>query len=134
MMNMNDILRRGTEMNVHLIRNEKEYDRLMEEIVAIAEKSPSKGSSEMEKLEILTMLVKHYDDRNHAIPPPDPIEAIKFRMEQLSLSRKDMLPCFGTKSRVSEILGRKRKISPRIALRLHEKLKVPGDALLKGMV
>ena len=134
MMNTNDILRKGNEMNVHLIRNEKEYDKVMEEIVAIAEKSPRKGSSEMERLEILTMLVKHYDNSNYVIPLPDPIEAIKFRMEQLNLSRKDMIPCFGTKSRVSEILGRKRKISPRIALKLHEKLKVSGDALIKGMV
>ncbi|HCE43382.1 MAG TPA: transcriptional regulator [Lentisphaeria bacterium] len=120
-------------MNIHLIRNEKEYDKIMEQILAIAEKSPSKGSSEMERLEILTMLVKHYDDKNHVIPPPDPVEAIKFRMEQLGLSRKDVISCFGTKSRVSEILAKKRKISPRIAIRLHERLNVPGDALLKGM-
>jgi HTH-type transcriptional regulator/antitoxin HigA len=120
-------------MNIHLIRNEKEYDEVMKEIVLLAEKIPAHDSVTMEKLEILTMLVKHYDDKNYVLPPPDPVEAIKFRMEQLGLSRKDVVPYFGTKSRVSEILGRKRKISPRIALKLHETLNVPGDSLLKGM-
>jgi HTH-type transcriptional regulator/antitoxin HigA len=120
-------------MNVHLIRNDKDYDKIMKEIVELAEKRPSKDPAAMEKLEILTMLVKHFDEKHHVIPPPDPVEAIKFRMEQLGLSRKDVIPYFGTKNRVSEILGRKRKISPRIALRLHKTLNIPGDAMLKGM-
>ena len=132
-MNMKDFQRKEFEMNVHLIKNDQDYDKTMKEILELAEKYPSKDSAAMEKLEILTMLVKHYDDKNYVIPPPDPVEAIKFRMEQLGLSRKDVVPYFGTKSRVSEILGRKRKISPRIALKLHETLNVPGDSLLKGM-
>jgi len=121
------------EMNVHPVRNDKDYDKIMKEIFALAGKRPSKDSVTMEKLEILSMLIKHFDEKHHVIPPPDPVEAIKFRMEQLGLSRKDVIPYFGTKSRGSEILGRKRKISPRIALKLHETLNVPGDALLKGM-
>lgn len=120
-------------MNIRLIRNDKEYDKAMKEIVELAEKCSSKDFAAIEKLEILTMLVKHFDEKHHVIPPPDPVEAIKFRMEQLGLSRKDVIPYFGTKSRVSEILGKKRKISPRIALKLHETLNVPGDSLLKGM-
>lgn len=120
-------------MDIHLIRNDKEYDKVMKEIVELAESCVSNDPAKMERLEILTMLVKHFDEKNHAIASPDPVEAIKFRMEQLSLSRKDVIPYFGTKSRVSEILGRKRKISPRIALKLHENLNVPGDSLLKGM-
>lgn len=120
-------------MKINLIKNDREYDEVMKKIVELAETSSSVDAAKLEKLEILTMLVKHYDDKHHVIPPPDPVEAIKFRMEQLGLSRKDVIPYFGTKSRVSEILGRKRKISPRIALKLHDALHVPGDSLLKGM-
>jgi HTH-type transcriptional regulator/antitoxin HigA len=73
-----------------------------------------KGSSNADLLNVITLLVEKYEEKHYPIPQPDPIEAIKFRMEQLGLTQKDMVQIIGSKSRVSEIFNRKRKLTVRM--------------------
>lgn len=72
-------------MNVHLIKTEKEYDKIMEEILVLAKSNSKADTAEYEKLMLLSMLIEEYDKRHYPTPPADPIEAIKFRMEQQGL-------------------------------------------------
>ncbi|HBC85973.1 MAG TPA: transcriptional regulator [Lentisphaeria bacterium] len=118
---------------VRLIKDEKEYHQALEEIEKLMLSDLKKGSHEEEKYELLTVLVKHYEDVNFPTPPPDPVEAILFRMEQAGLTRKDIEPYFGARSRISEIFNHKRKISPKIAKNLHKGLKIPSDILIEAM-
>ncbi len=82
------------------------------------------------KLDILATLVEAYEEQHYPILPPDPVEAIKFRMEQMGLSNIDVVPYLGTRSRVSEILNRKRPLTYKMACSLHRGLHIPADALL----
>lgn len=118
---------------VRLIKNEKEHQVVLEEIERLMLSGVRKGSREDDRYELLTVLIKHYEDVHFPTPPPDPLEAILFRMEQSGLSRKDIEPYFGARSRISEIFNHKRKISPKIARNLHRGLNIPSDILLEAM-
>jgi len=86
---------------------------------------------EGDKLDVLITLVEAYEDKHHAIDAPDAITAIKFRMEQLELSRSDLEPYIGTRARVSEILNGKRTLTIPMIRNLHEHLEIPLEALIK---
>jgi HTH-type transcriptional regulator/antitoxin HigA len=116
-----------------LIKNEKEHHEALEEIEKLMLSVVKKGSHEEERYELLTVLIKHYEDVHFPTPPPDPVEAILFRMEQAGLTRKDIEPYFGARSRISEIFHHKRKISPKIAKNLHKGLNIPADILIEAM-
>ena len=118
---------------IRLIKNENEHQTALEELERLMLSDVKKGSREDEKYELLTVLIKHYEDAHFPTPPPDPIEAILFRMEQSGLSRKDIEPYFGARSRISEIFNHKRKISPKIARNLHRGLNIPSDILIEAM-
>ena len=87
------------------------------------------NTPQMDELEILTTLVEAYEDKFYKIDAPDPIEAIKFRMEQEGLQQKDLIDIIGSKSRVSEILNRKRKLTIDMIRNLHTKLNIPIESL-----
>jgi len=89
------------------------------------------GTTEMDELELLTALVEMYEERRYPIAPPDPIAAIKFRMEQLGLTRKDMVPFMGSKSKVSEVLNGKRPLTLAMMRALHTGLGISAEVLLK---
>jgi len=89
------------------------------------------GTPDMDELELLTALVEMYEDRHYPISPPDPVDAIRFRMEQLGLSQKDMTPFMGNKSKVSEVLNRKRPLTLAMMRALHKGLGIPAEVLLK---
>ncbi|MEO1256360.1 MAG: helix-turn-helix domain-containing protein, partial [Bacteroidota bacterium] len=80
--------------------------------------------------EVLSILIEKYEDEHYPIEAPDPIEAIKFRMEQMDMSKKDLAQVLGYKSRVSEIFSRKRKLTLKMIRNLHVKLKIPYESLL----
>ncbi len=88
------------------------------------------GSAEGDELEILVLLIEKYEEEHYPIPPSDPIEAIKFRMEQQGLTPRDLEPFIGTSGRVSEVLNRKRKLSLSMIKRLHDGLRIPYESLL----
>ena len=92
-----------------LIKTEEDYEKALYRIEGIID--AELGTPEMDELELLTALVEMYEDRHYPIGPPDPIEAIKFRMDQLGLTQKDMVPYIGTKSKVSEVLNGKRSLT-----------------------
>ena len=115
-------------MYIQPIKNEKDYD----EALAIVEKlwGADEGTDEGDKLDILLVLVDDYENKNHPISPPDPIEAIKFRMDQMNLTRKDIEPYIGGRGRVSEIFNHRRELSLKMIKSLHFNLSIPLESLI----
>ena len=95
-------------MQLKIIRNEKEYDEALNRIDELMELNPELGTAQSDELEILVLLVEKYEEINWNISTPDPIEAIKYRMEEMNLKQKDFVPYIGNKSKVSELLNRKK--------------------------
>ena len=115
-------------MNIRLIRTEEDLNAAfarMDELWGAA-----MGTPEGDELEVLALLIEKYEDERHPMPPSDPIEAIKFRMEQQGLTQKDLEPFIGSSGRVSEVLNRKRKLSLAMIKRLHDGLRIPYESLL----
>lgn len=90
-------------------------------------------SPEGDELEILALLIEKYEEQHFPMPPSDPIEAIKFRMDQQGLTPRDLEPFIGTSGRVSEVLNRKRKLSLTMIKRLHDGLRIPYECLLASV-
>lgn len=115
-------------MNIHPIKVEADYEQALSEVQRLwgAEEGTKKG----DKLDILLVLIDNYEKQHHPINPPDPIEAIKFRMEQMNLSRKDLEKYIGSRGRVSEILNRRRSLSLKMIRNLHSQLHIPLESLI----
>ena len=115
-------------MNLKPIRNIKDLSKALARIDELIDAKP--GAPEYDELEILSTLVEAYEERHCPILPPDPVEAIKFRMDQLGLKQADIAKYLGGKNRASEVLSRKRSLSLRMIRNLHINLKIPSDSLL----
>jgi len=115
-------------MKLKPIRNDRELNRALKRIDELwgAKRNTQSG----DELDVLMLLVEKYEDEHYAIPASDPIEAIKFLMEQNSLSRKDLEPYIGTSGRVSEVLSKKRSLTLGMIKKLHVGLKIPYDCLI----
>ena len=114
-------------MNIKPIKTDKDYENSLSRINILMDSIPN--SKEFDELDILTTLVEAYEEIHYKIEIPDPIEAIKFRMEQMRLKQKDLIPIIGSGSRVSEILNKKRKLTLEMIRNLHKDLKIPFDSL-----
>ena len=119
---------REARMNIRPIRSQADYERGLLEIERLMDARP--GSVEEAELEALGALVEAYEERVYPVPNPDPIEAIKFRMEQGGLTSTDLLPIFGTRGRVSEVLNRKRPLTLDMIRQLHYRLGIPLQSLV----
>jgi len=117
-------------MTVKLIKTEEDYNEAMARLELIFD--AKKGSAEGDELELLSILIDNYEKIHYPIGLPDPIEAIKFRMEQMNYTQKDLANILGIKSRASEILNRKRKLSLEMIRQLHSKLKIPTEILIQA--
>lgn len=115
-------------MNIKPIRNDDDLRAAFTRLEAVFQ--APEGSPEADEMEVLVALVESYENKHHPIGPADPVEAIKFRMEQQGLLAKDLEPYIGTSGRVSEVLNRKRALSLRMVKRLHDGLKIPYESLL----
>jgi HTH-type transcriptional regulator / antitoxin HigA len=115
-------------MNVKVIKTEEEYNQALKRLEVIFD-API-DSDEGDEAELLTILIEKYEDEHYLIEAPDPIEAIKFRMEQMSMDNNDLAKVIGYKSRVSEIFSRKRKLTIKMIRNLHEKLNIPYESLI----
>ena len=115
-------------MTIRPIRSACDHERALKRIEALM--SAEKDTTEGDELDVLVTLVDAYENEHVAIDAPDPIEAIKFRMEQLGLDRKDLEPYLGSRARVSEILNRRRGLSLTMIRALHEHLEIPLEALI----
>ncbi len=110
-----------------IIRNESEYQEVLAEINRLW----GATGTDAYRLELLAMLAHNYERALEPLPPPDPVEAIKFSMEQQGLTRKDLLPVFGTTARVSEILNRKRPLTLEMIRELHARFEIPLESLIE---
>lgn len=117
-------------MNIKPIKTKKDYDQAMLRLENIFD--AKKGTPKGDELEILSLLIEKYEDEKFPIDLPDPIEAIKFRMEQSGLTQTDLAHILGQKSRASEILNRKRKLSLDMIRQLHNKWRIPTDVLVQA--
>lgn len=117
------------KMNITPIKNEKDYSKALERLEVIFDSK--KGTINGDELEILSILIDKYENETFPIGFPDPIEAIKFRMEQMGLKQKDLAEVVGFKSRVSEILNKKRKLTLEMIRNLNEKLHIPTEVLIQ---
>ena len=112
------------------IRTKKEYKAAIERIYRLMQKEIKVNSDEYNELDLLTILVEAYEEKNFPIDLPDPVEAIKFRMEQMGLDNSALASILGSKSRASEILNKKRKLSISMIRALHQKLNIPASTLI----
>ena len=116
-------------MQVKILKTEKEYEAALRRIDALMDAEP--GSPEEEQLELLALLVEKYEAEHYPIGLPDPVEAIKFRMDQEGLEPKDMTKYLGSQSKVSEVLNYKRPLSLSMIRALHDGLGIPAEVLLQ---
>lgn len=117
------------KMKITPIRTQKDYKLALERLEEIFDSK--KGSKNGDELEILSILIDKYENEKFPIGMPDPIEAIKFRMEQMGLKQKDLVELVGFKSRVSEILNKKRKLTLEMIRKLNTTLHIPTEVLIQ---
>ncbi len=116
-------------MKILPIRNEADYQKALDRLENIFD--AKKGTEEGDELEILSILIDRFENENFPIGMPDPIEAIKFRMEQMGMKPKDLAEVVGFKSRVSEILNKKRKLNLNMIRKLNTALHIPTEVLIQ---
>jgi HTH-type transcriptional regulator/antitoxin HigA len=121
-------------MKIKAIRTETDYLAALREVSVLIDIDPAAESAEGERLEVLGTLVQAYEAKHYPIDPPDPIEAIKFRMDQSGLTVKDLVPYIGPLNRVYEVLSYKRPLSLNMIRRLSEGLHIPADVLIRESV
>ena len=115
-------------MKLKLIKNDKQLSEALEKVNQLWD--AESNTSEHDELDVLSLLIEKYEEEHFPIPASDPIEAIKFLMEQNNLTRKDLQPFIGSMGRVSEILNRKRDLSLIMIKRLHHGLNIPYESLI----
>src|SRR6185295_3266943 len=111
------------------IRTKADYNRALAEVERLW--GAKGGTPEGDRLDVLATLIDAYETEHYPMDPPDPVEAIKFRMEQQGLTRKDLEPLIGTRTRVSEVLNRKRSLSIGMIRRLHDHLGISAEVLIR---
>ena len=116
-------------MDIRAIRTKLDYRRTLKEIEALMDAAPNTPKGE--RLDVLVALVESYERKHYALDLPDPVEAIKFRMEQMGLAPKDLEPMIGRRNRVYEVLNRKRPLTMKMAWRLHRELGIPAESLIR---
>ena len=115
-------------MTIQPIRNSSDHESALKRIETLM--SAQINTAEGDELEVLTTLADTYEKEHFPIDAPDPADAIKFRMEQIGLSRKDLEPFLGSRARVSEVMNKRRGLSLAMIRSLHEHLEIPLDALI----
>lgn len=117
-------------MNVKPIRNEQDYKEALKAISPLFDAQPEIGTPEFDFMEVMMLLIESYEAEHYPIEPPDPIEAIKFRMDQSGLSAKDLEPAIGRVNRVYEVLNGKRGLTLPMIRRLHKQFGISAESLL----
>ena len=117
-------------MEIRPIKTEKDYEKALERLEVIFDASPN--STEGDEAEILTMLIDNYENQYFPIEAPDPIEAIKIRMEEMNIKQKDLVGIIGGKSRVSEILNKKKRLTVDMIRKLERVLSISASVLVNN--
>lgn len=118
-------------MNIKPIRNDDELQAAFRQLEGIFQ--AEEGTPEADEMEVLVTLIEAYENKHYPISPSDPVDAIKFRMEQQGLTARDLEAYIGSSGRVSEVLNHKRPLSLRMVKRLHDGLRIPYESLLAGV-
>jgi len=114
------------------IKTKKEYEAALARAYELMQKDLKPNSKLSDELEVLSILIEAYENKHYPIPPPHPIEAIKFRIEQMGIDEKELTKILGGRSRKSEILSGRRKLSLNMIRELHKKLKIPAETLISA--
>lgn len=118
-----------TQFDMKLIKTEAEYDKALQRLEVIFDATPQ--SRDGQEAELLALLIEEYEDRNYPIDTPDPITAIRIRMEEMELKQKDLVGIIGSKGIVSEVLNKKRKLTVNMIRNLSDKLKITARILVQ---
>lgn len=114
------------------IKTEQQYDDALARVYELMQLDVEEGSAVSDELEVLSILIKDYELANHPIPSPNPLEAIRFRLDQMGMSEKELADILGYRSRKSEILSGKRKLSLAMIRKLNEVLHIPAEVLIQA--
>ena len=117
-------------MEIEVIKTKKQYEASLQRFEELFFAKPN--TKEGKEAQLLALVLKDYEDKHYKIEAPDPVEAIKYKMEQMHLSKKDLGEILGYTSRVSEILNRKRRLTLEMVRNLHEKLNIPLESLIQS--
>ena len=117
-------------MNIRPIRTKKDYEQALRELSAYFDDEPEPGTEDGDRFDILATLVEAYEQKHFPIGLPDPIEAIRFRMEQGGLTVRDLVPSIGQPNRVYEVLNGKRSLTIEMIRKLHRNLGIPVESLI----
>ena len=117
-------------MNITIIKSDTDHQSALLALGKLMDADPAAGTPEADRLELLAVVIEDYEARRYPIEPPDPIDAIVFRMEQQGLVRRDLVPYIGSASKVSEVLSRKRPLSMNMVRRLHKGLGISAEVLI----
>jgi HTH-type transcriptional regulator/antitoxin HigA len=118
-------------MNIRPIHTEADYKAVLREVSAYFDNDPEPGTEDGDRFDVLLTLVEAYEAKQFPVDLPDPIEAIKFRMDQEGLTAKDLEPAIGKRNRVYEILNGKRNLTLVMVWKLHEMFGIPAESLIK---
>jgi len=116
-------------MDIKPIKSDRDYRRALKEIDRLMDARPN--TREGDRLDVLATLVEAWEEKHDAIDPPDPVEAIRFAMEQRGLTRRDLEPLIGSRARVAEVLNGRRRLTLPMIRRLHERLGIPAESLIQ---
>ncbi len=119
-------------MDIRPIRTEADNKAALRVIAVLMQADPELGTPDGDRLDVLLTLVEAFERKHHAIEPPDPVEAIKFRMDQQGLTPADLQPMIGRLNRVYEVLARRRPLTLPMIRRLHAQLGIPAESLIGG--
>lgn len=114
------------------IKNNQNYEETLARIYLLMQKEVKPDSKESDELEILSILVKEYENKQYPVPKPNPLEAIKFRLDQMNMSEAELSEILGYRSRKSEVLSGKRKLSLAMIRKLNEALNIPAEVLIQA--
>ena len=118
-------------MDIRPLRSEADYDAALSDIEQYFETEPQPGTTEADRFDLIALVIADYEAKHWPIDPPDPVEAIRYRMEQAGYRQRDLAALLGSRSRASEILSRKRPLTLEMAWRLNREWGIPAEALLK---
>lgn len=118
-------------MDIRPLHSESDYDAALKDIEGYFEHEPEPGTPEADRFELLALVIADYEAKHWPIEPPDPVEAIKYRMEQAGYERKDLADLLGSRSRASEILSRKRPLTMEMARKLNREWGIPAESLIR---
>ena len=123
--------KRTTKKMIRPIHSEAEYDAALAEIEQYFEKPPNLGTAEADRFDLLALVIEDYEKKHWPIEPPNPVDAIRYRMETGGYTQADLGRLFGSRQRASDILTRKRRLTMQMAWKLHREWGIPAEALIR---